>query len=112
MLIQFSVENYRSIRDKQTLSLATSKYFKELDVNGFAVGVSEQVPRLLRSSVLYGPNASGKSTLINAMDFMREQVIHSAKQSQANEEIDVVPMTLPPPNRLWRLRWGFLGSSI
>lgn len=99
MLIQFSVENYRSIRDKQTLSLAASKYFKELDVNGFAVGVSEQVPRLLRSSVLYGPNASGKSTLINAVDFMREQVIHSAKESQANEEIDVVPFKLSASSR-------------
>lgn len=94
MLIQFSVENYRSIRDKQTLSLAASKYFKELDGNAFAAGTSEQVPQLLRSSVLYGPNASGKSTLINAVDFMREQVMHSAKESQANEEIDVVPFKL------------------
>jgi len=94
MLIQFSVENYRSIKGKQTLSLAASKYFKELDANCFEMPAAEQLPQLLRSSVLYGPNASGKSTLINALDFMRDQVIHSAKQSQANEDIDVVAFKL------------------
>lgn len=90
MLIQFSVENYRSILGRQTLSMAASKYFKELEpLNTFDVGGVESVPRLLRSSVIYGPNASGKSTLVNALDFMRDCVINSAKESQANEEIPV-----------------------
>lgn len=100
MLIQFSVENFRAIRSQQTLSMAASKYFKELEeLNTFDTGAAESLPRLLRSGVMYGPNASGKSTLIDALDFMRRQVIHSAKESQANEKIDVVPFKLNQESR-------------
>jgi len=100
MLIQFTVENYRSILGRQTLNMAASNYFKEQEqLNTFEVGVIEQVPRLLRSSVIYGPNASGKSTLVNALDFMRDRVINSAKESQANEAIEVAPFKLTASSR-------------
>ena len=100
MLIQFSVENYRSILGRQTLNMAASKYFKELEsLNTFETEAVEQVPRLLRSNVIYGPNASGKSTLVNALDFMRDRVINSAKESQANEEIEVTPFKLTVASR-------------
>lgn len=100
MLIQFSVENFRSILDRQTLNMSASKYFKELEqLNTFDAGSIEQVPHLLRSNVIYGPNASGKSTLVSAMDFMRDRVINSAKESQANEEIEVTPFKLTASSR-------------
>jgi uncharacterized protein len=100
MLIQFSVRNYRSILSQQTLSMSASKYFKELDSeNTFESGAAESVPRLLRSNVIYGPNASGKSTLVNAMDFVRDRVINSAKESQANEEVNVAPFKLTAASR-------------
>lgn len=100
MLIQFSIENYRSILGRQTLSMAASKYFKELEpINTFDAGGAENVPRLLRSNVIYGPNASGKSTLVRALGFMRNQVINSAKESQANEEIPVEPFKLTAGSR-------------
>lgn len=101
MLIQFSVENYRSILGRQTLNMAASNYFKELEqLNTFEAGAVEQVPRLLRSNVIYGPNASGKSTLVNALNFMRDRVINSTKDSQANEEINVVPFKLSAASRV------------
>lgn len=100
MLIQFSVENYRSILGRQTLSMAASNYFKELEeFNTFDAGAVERVPQLLRSNVIYGPNASGKSTLVLALDFMRDRVINSAKESQANEEIPVEPFKLTAASR-------------
>lgn len=100
MLIQFSVENYRSILGRQTLNMAASNYFKEQEqLNTFEAGAIELVPRLLRSNVIYGPNASGKSTLVNALDFMRDRVINSAKESQANEEIEVTPFKLTAASR-------------
>ncbi len=95
MLVEFSVANYRSILERQTLSMAASSYFKQLeDLNTFDAGLSEKVPRLLRSTVLYGPNASGKSTLIQALEFMQDCVLHSQKESQAGDEIDTVPFKL------------------
>lgn len=100
MLIDFSVANYRSILERQTLNMAASTYFKELEsLNTFLPDQNDGVPRLLRSTVLYGPNASGKSTLIQALQFVEEQVLNSQKESQAGDAIDVVPFKLTAESR-------------
>lgn len=100
MLIDFSVTNYRSILERQTLSMAASSYFKELEVpNTFDPGLLEKVPRLLRSAVMYGPNASGKSTLIQALSFVKDRVLNSQKESQADDAIDTVPFKLTADSR-------------
>jgi len=100
MLIEFSVTNYRSILERQTLNLTASAYFKELEsLNTFIPDQDDGVPRLLRSTVLYGPNASGKSTLIQALKFVEGQVLNSQKESQAGDAIDVVPFKLTAASR-------------
>lgn len=100
MLIEFSVANYRSILERQTLSMAASSYFKELEsLNTFIPDQDDGVPRLLRSTVLYGPNASGKSTLIQALQLMEGQVLNSQKESQAGDAIDVVAFKLTAESR-------------
>ncbi len=100
MLIEFSVTNFRSILERQTLSMAASSYFKELeDLNTFNSGLGESAPRLLRSTVLYGPNASGKSTLIQALRFMQDRVQNSQKESQAGDEIETIPFKLTAASR-------------
>ena len=100
MLLDFSVTNYRSILERQRLSMAASSYFKEFEeLNTFDIGSSEKMPRLLRSAVLYGPNASGKSTLIQALKFMQNRVLNSQKESQAGDEINTVPFKLTASSR-------------
>lgn len=100
MLIEFSVTNYRSILERQTLNMAASTYFKELEsLNTFMPDQDDGVPRLLRSTVLYGPNASGKSTLIQALQFVKGQVLNSQKESQAGDAIEVVPFKLTAESR-------------
>jgi hypothetical protein len=100
MLIEFSVTNYRSILERQTLSMAASAYFKEYEeLNTFAAALDGNMPRLLRSSVLYGPNASGKSSLIQALQFVKKQVLNSQKESQAGDEIEVTPFKLTTESR-------------
>lgn len=60
-LVQFSVENYRSIREKLTLSLVASpKHDKR------AVFESRNT-KLLTGVVVYGANASGKSNVLRAL---------------------------------------------
>ncbi len=77
MLVEFSVANYRSILNRQTLSLAASGYYKDLEqLNTFDPGVIERLPRLLRSSVIYGPNASGKSALLGASSELHARQRH------------------------------------
>jgi AAA15 family ATPase/GTPase len=100
MLIDFSVTNFRSILERQTLNMVASTYFKELEsLNTFSPDQDGGVPRLLRSTVLYGPNASGKSTLIQALQFVEEQVLNSQKETQAGDEINVVPFKLTALSR-------------
>ena len=100
MLIEFSVTNYRSIFERQTLNMVASTYFKELEsLNTFVPVQDDDVPRLLRCTVLYGPNASGKSTLIQALRFVEEQVLNSQKESQAGDAIEVLPFKLTAESR-------------
>lgn len=77
MLVEFRVKNFRSIRDEQVLSLVASKDQTLRDGNTVATDVSA-VPSLLASTVVYGANASGKSNLIKALQFMRGVVFESA----------------------------------
>ena len=68
MLIEFRVKNFRSFRDQQTLSLiATSD--KELRDTNTSKTPAFKHP-LVRSAIIYGPNASGKSNLILALGFV------------------------------------------
>ena len=66
MLIRFSVNNFLSFAEKQTLDLTAVNTCKErLDDNCFSVCGKT----LLKSAVIYGANASGKSNLIKALNF-------------------------------------------
>jgi len=89
MLVEFSVGNYRSFHAPVTLSMQAAKLRsrnKRLDEHNVF-----QADRLglLRSAVIYGANASGKSNLIQAMAFMRHFVLQSSRESQAGEPTGV-----------------------
>lgn len=86
MIVEFSVENYLSFKNRVTFSMVASKLNDDHEDNLFPV--SDKM-RLLKSSVIYGANASGKSNLIKAMSFMRDFVKNSSKESQINGKIDV-----------------------
>ncbi len=76
MLIEFSVGNFLSIKDRQTLRLDASS-IKEHREQLIDAGRYQ----LLRSAVIYGANASGKSNVLKAMAAMRHIIEKSAGQS-------------------------------
>jgi uncharacterized protein len=82
MLIQFSVKNYRSIKDEQTLSLVAGSYSELLNENTFEPGALK-TNRLLHSAAIYGPNAAGKSNLLMALRTMETIVLRSTNQGDA-----------------------------
>ena len=68
MLIEFSVANYRSFRDRQTLSMVAAPRIGRKE-NTFSPALDgERFPDLLRAVAVYGPNASGKSNLLRALE--------------------------------------------
>ncbi len=91
MLIEFSVENFRSIKEKITLSMVSSSD-KSLDNNLIKTDVLKD-DSLLRSAVIYGPNASGKSNVILAFNFLVHLVMTSHK-NQKDAKINVSPFKL------------------
>ncbi|MGB2833485.1 MAG: AAA family ATPase [Methylotenera sp.] len=100
MLIEFKVTNFRSIKETQTLSMVAGNAVKdkELDYNTFETGIAN-LPKLVRSSVIYGPNASGKSNLIAALAFVESMVRESAREAQVGEPIEIAPFRLDAATR-------------
>ena len=82
MLISFTVENYRSFAEEQTLSLGAVKD----DTHPDHV-VNRGKFSLLKSIAVYGSNASGKSNLLKAFDFMANFVKNSATEMNLGDPI-------------------------
>jgi uncharacterized protein len=87
MLRSFVVINYRSFRDQAELSMTAAKIKsvnKALDTdNVFQIGSHS----LLRSAVIYGANASGKSNIIKAIRHMRSMVLSFSSQRNPGESL-------------------------
>ena len=60
---------------------------KRLDENNVFKANDEL--NLLKSTAIYGANASGKSNFISAVHFAKQFVLSSSKDTQANEAIPV-----------------------
>ena len=96
MLLEFRVRNYRSIRDELSLNLVASSSDKELADTHLAPTGLKSLPSAVRSAVVYGPNASGKSTLLFALHYMRAVVADSASVIQPGQTYLVQPFKLDP----------------
>ena len=83
MLLEFKCRNYKSIKEEISLSMLATKdqeHEKTLfEVNG---------KRILPTSVIYGANGAGKTSIINAMKYMRFLI----KNSQEFEPDRKIPM--------------------
>lgn len=89
MLLDFSVGNFRSIRDEQRLSLLPAGKDESLCDSNVLTTRSELAPATLRGAVIYGANASGKSNLVGAMLFFQAMVRDSATKLQAGQRLNV-----------------------
>ncbi len=90
MIIQFTTGNFLSFKEHSTLSLVASA-LKEIQVSSedIVFSVGDTGLSLMKSAVVYGANASGKSNFIKALEFFKWYAINSAKDIQAGERIDI-----------------------
>ncbi|MGG7056433.1 AAA family ATPase [Nitrosomonas sp. ANs5] len=98
MLIELSVANFRSFREMQTFTLAKGKGDERAASNTFIATAASNIA-LLRSAAIYGPNASGKSNLLLALQTMRRVVLESAINLQRGDKLPVTPFRLNPETR-------------
>lgn len=88
MLLQFSCSNHKSIRSKILFSAMAGKDNSHEDMT-FSIPEG----RVLKSAVIYGANASGKSNFIDAIAFMKTLVTRSV-QIQPGQLIRQMPHKL------------------
>jgi len=87
MLVEFTVNNFKSVKDTITFSmLASSKD----EGNTFEI----RKYNLLKSAILYGANASGKSNFLRAMAFMSRFVLNKYKIMQSTDKLPHEPFRL------------------
>lgn len=87
MLIQFTVENHRSIKNSAVISFAASKdkSFEEYLLH------PDAKKTLLPTLAIYGANAAGKSNLLHAMMTMREMVAGNAAKASKGQKLPWEP---------------------
>lgn len=88
MLIEFSISNYRSFREKQTFSMVAAPRLKKGDNVFKPVVKGEKLPDLLKVAAIYGPNASGKSNLIKALG-----IVSDIAKRQPSAQTTLLPVT-------------------
>jgi AAA15 family ATPase/GTPase len=95
MLIEFKVANFRSIREEQTFSLVAGKADKSLKQNLILrrlPGLSET--QYLKGAAIYGANASGKTNVLGAMQFLANFVRRSGTKIQPGDLTGAEPFKL------------------
>lgn len=95
MLIDFTVENFLSIRKPQTLSFEPSNDKKLKDY--YFIQVPDKDPKkkplaLLKLGIMYGANASGKSNLIRALSYFNFLLVSQKKDK--SKQLGYTPFVL------------------
>ena len=96
MLIEFSVENFKSIKDEARLSLVAGPGKEHRDTHIITPEMNQGVrpTPLLRSAAIYGANAAGKSNLIEALQNMQRIIL-----GPVGDSLPVKPFLFNPGTR-------------
>lgn len=87
MLIQFSIENHRSIKDNAVISFAASK---DKSLESYLLHPDEK-KTLLPAIALYGANAAGKSNVLHALMTMKDMVVGEAAKISKGQKLPWEP---------------------
>lgn len=90
MLVYFKVGNFRSIKEPIVINFKAAAISEHKSTHV----VTKENDELLRTVLLYGPNASGKSKILDGFVFYRWLVLTSATGNQSTDEINTEPFAL------------------
>ena len=99
MLIEFKARNYKTFKDELIFSMLRAPKQSGLDYSLLKEKIGGVSYKVLCSAVLYGPNASGKTNVIGAMDtfktiVMRGNIRNSAERvfpNAAAHNLELIP---------------------
>ncbi len=85
MLLSFKIANFLSICEPQEI-IFTEGFDQKSDSYGIH-NISDGKYKILKTMAFYGANASGKSNLIKALQFVRKYIIQGASKIQSGDKI-------------------------
>lgn len=87
MLIQFTIENHRSIRDNTVISFAASK---DTSLASCLIHPDEK-RTLLPVLAIYGANAAGKSNVLHALKTMKDMIVGASSKLSKGQKLPWEP---------------------
>lgn len=103
MLLEFRMKNYKSFKEQTIFSMIPAPKQKGLDYSILKEKIDRKAYKALCSAVVYGPNASGKTNIIGAMDTFRSIVLRGHirnEKERKNPNIAANLLELIPNNTL------------
>ncbi|MBF0108796.1 MAG: AAA family ATPase [Magnetococcales bacterium] len=94
MLIEFTIGNFGSFNEPQRLEMAATQN-KRLATNLLTTGLKHHPRKVASSALIYGFNASGKSQMVQAAQFMRDMVLNSNRKP-VEKNLAITPFLLDP----------------
>lgn len=109
MIVNFSVQNFGSIKDRQTLSFEADKstHLEDHYIIRATGGL-----RLLKLALIYGANASGKTTILKAIEFLRDLVLKPAEKKTDNLEFSPFLFNLETPKQNSIISIDFIQNEV
>lgn len=85
MLLNFSCNNFKSFKDGFVFNMIPEKRMTELDYSILCEKIADKEINALSASVIYGPNAAGKTSVVNAMSCLRQIVLRGNIEDAEND---------------------------
>lgn len=75
MLFKFECSNFKSFRDGFEFSMVPESRLTEIKYSILTERIGKKNAQALSASVIYGPNAAGKTSIVNAMSCFRQIIL-------------------------------------
>lgn len=120
MLLEFKTKNYKSFVEDTKFSMVTAPKQKGLDYSLCKEKIKGKTIKGLSSSVIYGPNAAGKTNIIGAMDVLRAIVLRGnirnseekSSPNPASAALELIPNNSIGEQRPVVFSIGFIESGV
>ena len=88
MLLEFKAKNYKSFKNEMFFSMIPAPKQKGLDYSVLRKEINNKLYKGLSSSVIYGANASGKTSIIEAMDVYKSIILRGNIRNATPQNIN------------------------
>jgi len=110
MLIEFSIQNFGPVKSKQTLSFEATK--DEHLADYYIIPTKIKGLKLLKLGLIYGANASGKTTILLALDFLRDIILNPKGEKNTPFQFEPFLFDKKTPDKNTIFNISFIQNNI